>query len=131
MTNFEFSEVQNGNFKGLSQKANLVAGALAILATYHISRVFFPEATLGIRSESTYVMSAIIPDIFGLIAAIYFVGAAKLYRAIVKTQGTDIHLLILGNEKIRQAIKCLSIAIFLYSARLVLMGLLFKAVLES
>jgi len=131
MTNFEFSNVQNGNFKGLAQKANLIAGALAILALYHISRVFLPEATPHIGSNATYVVSAIIPDIFGIIAAIFFVGAAKSYRAIVRTQGSDIPLLILGNDKLRQALNCLTVTMLLYSARFVLMGLIFKVVLES
>jgi hypothetical protein len=68
---------------------------------------------------------------FVLVAAFDFFSASKMYTSIVKTQGSDITLLLIGNEQMKQALTCLCVTMFLYSARFVALGFAYKAVLEG
>lgn len=134
MSSIEFSSIQNAQFRGLAQKANLVAIPLILLVGYHITTVLIPEATphfAGAKAVDA-LLAAIVPDIFGLVAAVFLISASKAYIGIVKTQGNDIPLLIIGNNKMWEAINCLSITIVLYAVRFILIPLLgFQVVVES
>jgi hypothetical protein len=46
--------------------------------------------------------------------------ASRTYSYIVRTQGSDISLLIIGNEQVKLALNCLCITFFLFSVRYVL-----------
>jgi len=134
MTSLEFSSIQNAQFRGLAQKANLVAIPLILLVGYHISTVLLPEATphFAGANVSDALIAVIIPDIFGLVAAVFLISASKAYIGIVKTQGNDIPLLIIGNNKMWEALNCLSITMILYAVRFILIPLLgFRMAIEG
>jgi len=116
MTSFEFTQLENSQFRKLAQKCNLVAIPLILLALYHLSHAVMPELYSPIKLPSRFIVMSIV-DVFTLVAAYFFLCASKSYVAIVKTQGADIALLIIGNEQLKLAIKSLCITIFLYSAR--------------
>lgn len=132
MTSFEFSNLDNAQFKGLAKKCNLIAIPLILLSLYQLSHAVFPllymEAT---RVLPSYFIIMSVVDIFSLVAAYFFVCASRSYEAIVKTQGADIALLIIGNEQLRLALNCLCITLFLYSARFALAGIPLKGVIQN
>ena len=132
MTSFEFSNLDNAQFKGLAKKCNLIAIPLILLGLYHLSHAVFPllynEANPVLPSY--FIIMAVV-DIFGLVAAYFFGCASRSYVAIVKTQGADIPLLIIGNEQLRLALNCLCITLFLYSARYALATIPLKAVIQN
>jgi len=132
MTSFEFSNLDNSQFKGLAKKCNLLAVPLILTGLYHLSHAAFPllymEATHVLPSY--FIVMAVV-DIFGLIAAYFLICASRSYVAIVKTQGADIPLLIIGNEQLRLALNCLCITIFLYSARYALATIVLAPVVQN
>ena len=132
MTSFEFSNLDNAQFKGLAKKSNLLAVPLILIGLYHLSHAVFPllyiEAT---HTLPTYFVIMAVVDIFGLIAAYFLICASRSYMAIVKTQGADIQLLIIGNEQLRLALNCLCTTIFLYSARYALASLFLAPVIQN
>jgi hypothetical protein len=132
MTSFEFSDLDNAQFKGLAKKCNLLAVPLILIGLYHLSHAAFPllysEATHLLPSY--FIIMAVV-DIFGLIAAYFLICASKSYVAIAKTQGADIQLLIIGNEQLRLALNCLCITIFLYSARYVIGTIALAPIVQS
>ena len=130
MTSFEFSNLDNALFKGLARKCNLLAIPLILLGLYHLSSFVFPLLQSSSILPRYFIIMAVV-DIFGLIAAYFFLCASRSYVAIVKTQGADIPLLIIGNEQLRLALNCFCITLFLYSARFVLGGIPLKSVLVN
>ena len=132
MTSFEFSNLDNAQFKGLAKKCNLIAIPLILLGLYHLSHAVFPLLSMeATRVLPSYFIIMAVVDIFGLVAAYFFVCASRSYVAIVKTQGADIPLLIIGNEQLRLALNCLCITLFLYSARYALATIPLKAVIQN
>ena len=119
MNSFEFSSVDNVHFRALSQKCNLLAFPLILLGIYHLSHAVFPSL-YGDKVYPSYFIVMSIVDIFALIAAYFLICASKTYSYIVKTQGSDISLLIIGNEQMRLALNCICITLFLFSVRFVL-----------
>lgn len=130
MTSFEFPTASNAQFRGLAQKSSLIAIPLLLLGIYHLSHLIFPELYSSIKYPDSLAIASI-ADIFGLVAAFYFFSASKLYTSIVKTQGSDIALLLISNEQMKQALSCLCVTMFLYSARFIAVGFAYKAVLEG
>jgi hypothetical protein len=132
MTSFEFSNLDNAQFRGLSKKCNLLAIPLILLGLYHLSHAVFPLLYMeSSRLLPSYFIIMAVVDIFGLVAAYFFVCASRSYVAIVKTQGADIPLLIIGNEQLKLALNCLCITMFLYSARFALATIPLEAVVQN
>lgn len=134
MSTSEFSSIQNAQFKALALKANLVAIPLILLTGFHMSQLAFPEATPHIAGTlaGDAIVSVIIPDIFGFTAAVFMISASRAYIQIVKTKGNDIPLLIIGNNKMWEALNCLSITLILYAIRFVILPLIgFQVVPEG
>ena len=132
MTSFEFSDLDNAQFKGLAKKSNLLAIPLILLGLYHLSHAAFPFLYMeSNRVLPSYFIIMAIVDIFGLVAAYFFICASRSYMAIVKTQGADIPLLLIGNEQLRLALNCLCITLFLYSARFALASIPLKVVVQN
>ena len=132
MTSFEFSNLDNALFKGLARKCNLLAIPLILLGLYHLSHFVFHLLHMDSSSilPRYFIIMAVV-DIFGLVAAYFFLCASRSYVAIVKTQGADIPLLIIGNEQLRLALNCFCITLFLYSARFALAAIPLKSVLVN
>ena len=130
MTSFEFSNLDNALFKGLARKCNLLAIPLILLGLYHLSSFVFPLLQSSSILPRYFIIMAVV-DIFGLVAAYFFLCASRSYVAIVKTQGADIPLLIIGNEQLRLALNCFCITLFLYSARFALGSIPLKSVLVN
>jgi hypothetical protein len=130
MTSFEFSNLDNALFKGLARKCNLLAIPLILLGLYHLTIFVFPLLKSSSILPRYFIIMAVV-DIFGLIAAYFFLCASRSYVAIVKTQGADIPLLIIGNEQLRLALNCFCITLFLYSARFALGAIPLKSVLVN
>ncbi len=129
MNSFEFSSADNFHFKALSQKCNFLAFPLILLGIYHLSHAVFP-ALYGDKIYPSYFIVMSIVDIFALIAAYFLICASSTYSYIVKTQGSDISLLIVGNEQIRLALNCVCITLFLFSVRFVLATPLLNIVVQ-
>ena len=130
MTSFEFSNLDNALFKGLARKSNLLAITLILLGLYHLTIFVFPLLKSSSILPRYFIIMAVV-DIFGLVAAYFFLCASRSYVAIVKTQGADIPLLIIGNEQLRLALNCFCITLFLYSARFALGAIPLKSVLVN
>ena len=130
MTSFEFSNLDNALFKGLARKCNLLAIPLILLGLYHLTLFVFPLLKSSSILPRYFIIMAVV-DIFGLVAAYFFLCASRSYVAIVKTQGADIPLLIIGNEQLRLALNCFCITLFLYSARFALGAITLKSVLVN
>jgi hypothetical protein len=130
MNSFEFSSVENAQFKGLAQKCNLLAIPLILVGLYHLSRAAFPSLYAATTLPPIFVVMAIV-EIFALIAAYFLICASRTYSYIVKTQGADIPLLVIANEQIRLGLNCLCITLFLYSARYALATIPLKAVIQN
>jgi hypothetical protein len=130
MTSFEFSNLDNALFKGLARKCNLLAIPLILLGLYHLTIFVFPLLKSSSILPRYFIIMAVV-DIFGLVAAYFFLCASRSYVAIVKTQGADIPLLIIGNEQLRLALNCFCITLFLYSARFALGAIPLKSVLVN
>ena len=130
MTSFEFSNLDNALFKGLARKCNLLAIPLILLGLYHLTIFVFPLLKSSSILPRYFIIMAVV-DIFGLVAAYFFLCASRSYVAIVKTQGADIPLLIIGNEQLRLALNCFCITLFLYSARFALGSIPLKSVLVN
>lgn len=130
MTSFEFSNLDNALFKGLARKCNLLAIPLILLGLYHLTLFVFPLLKSSSILPRYFIIMAVV-DIFGLVAAYFFLCASRSYVAIVKTQGADIPLLIIGNEQLRLALNCFCITLFLYSARFALGAIPLKSVLVN
>ena len=130
MTSFEFSNLDNALFKGLARKCNLLAIPLILLGLYHLTIFVFPLLQSSSILPRYFIIMAVV-DIFGLVAAYFFLCASRSYVAIVKTQGADIPLLIIGNEQLRLALNCFCITLFLYSARFALGAIPLKSVLVN
>ena len=129
MNSFEFSAVENSQFKGLSQKCNLLAIPLILLGLYHLSHAVFPSLYAATTLPPIFVVMAIV-DIFALISAYFLVCASRTYSYIVKTQGADIPLVVIGNEQIRLGLNCLCITIFLFSLRYALAAIPLKSIVQ-
>ena len=130
MNSFDFSSIENAQFKALAQKCNLLAAPLILLGLYHLSHTIAPELYSPIKLPRYMIIMAIV-EIFGLIAAYFLLCASRSYVAIVKTQGADIPLLIIGNEQLRTGLNCLCIALFLYSARHFLGSFVLTPIIEN
>jgi hypothetical protein len=130
MTSFEFSNLDNALFKGLARKCNLLAIPLILQGLYHLTIFVFPLLKSSSILPRYFIIMAVV-DIFGLVAAYFFLCASRSYVAIVKTQGADIPLLIIGNEQLRLALNCFCITLFLYSARFALGAIPLKSVLVN
>jgi hypothetical protein len=130
MNSFDFSSIENAQFRALAQKCNIIAIPLVLLGVYHLSRAISPELYSTIKLPSYFIVMAIV-DIFGLVAAYFFLCASRSYYAIVKTEGADIPLLIIGNEQLRLALNSLCITLFLYSARFALASFSLKAIVQN
>ena len=130
MTSFEFSNLDNALFKGLARKCNLLAIPLILLGLYHLVLFVFPLLKSSSILPRYFIIMAVV-DIFGLVAAYFFLCASRSYVAIVKTQGADIPLLIIGNEQLRLALNCFCITLFLYSARFAIGSIPLKSVLVN
>ena len=103
-----------------------------MLGLYHLSHAAFPLLYMeSSRVLPSYFIIMSVVDIFGLVAAYFFMCASRSYMAIVKTQGADIPLLLIGNEQLRLALNCLCITLFLYSARFALASIPLKAVVQN
>lgn len=118
MNSFEFSSSDNVQFKALAQKCNLLAFPLILLGIYHLSHAIAPSLYSTTVFPPLFVIMAIV-DIFALVAAYFLICASRSYSYIVKTQGADISLLIIGNEQMRLALNCFCITLFLFSVRFV------------
>ena len=129
MNSFEFSSIENTHFKALAEKCNLLAAPLILLGIYHLSRAVFP-GFYGAEILPPYFILMAIVDVFALIAAYFFICASKTYSYIVKTQGSDISLLIIGNEQMRLALNCVCITLFLFSVRFVLATPFLNAIVQ-
>lgn len=119
MNSFEFSSVDNTQFKALAQKCNLLAFPLILLGFFHLSIVIVPSLYSAIVMPPAFFIFSIV-DIFALIAAYFLICASRTYSYIVRTQGSDISLLIIGNEQVKLALNCICITFFLFSVRYVL-----------
>ena len=102
---------------------------MILLGIYHLSHAVFPSL-YGDQIYPSYFIVMAIVDIFALIAAYFLISASKTYSYIVKTQGSDISLLIIGNEQMRLALNCVCITLFLFSVRFVLATPLWNAIVQ-
>jgi len=118
MNSFEFSSVDNVQFKALAQKCNLLAFPLILLGFFHLSIVIVPSLYSTTVMPPFFIIFSIV-DIFALISAYFLICASRTYDYIVRTQGSDISLLILGNEQMKLALNCVCITLFLFSVRYV------------
>ena len=129
MNSFEFSAAENAQFKGLAQKCNLLAIPLILLGLYHLSHAVFPSLYAAKALPSIFVVMAFV-DIFALIAAYFFISASRTFSCIVKTQGADIQLLVIGNEQIKLGLNSLCITIFLFSLRYALAAIPLRSIFQ-
>ncbi|MEI8250298.1 MAG: hypothetical protein WCF98_03925 [Synechococcus sp. ELA057] len=116
---FEFAAAENRHFEALAKYSIVSALALLIYGIANASFLFnvYLSGKIGLMIRT-------LDDLFVTLAALFAANqlrlAARSFRRIVNTQGSDLDLLNLSNQKLRLAFASLAIVMVALAVRFIL-----------
>ena len=111
MKTFEFSEVQNLNFKSLSKYSFVTAISFYLFGIVNIIGIFSPTGRQYFFQVPLVTIGNILVIISCLLAGVAYKTASSKYKFIIKTEGNDLELVMSAGRNMQKAFTASSIVI--------------------